>query len=347
MYDLEKPNKIILFRLSSIGDIILTTPLIRCLKKTFPAVRIDFVIKKEYADLMQFNPHISELIVFDKSSGMNGLIKTRKYIIQERYDFFIDIHKNFRSLIVKTASRIKHRKSYSKSIWKRTILIWFKINLFKNVKPVYLKYFDTVQEIQVPYDGLGTEVFIPGEVMGKVDKMLVSHAIDRNKEFITICPGATYWNKRWPAEKFMGLIELIDRKTGYQVILLGGPGDRELCQFIKNSTSVQVTDFSGRLSLLESGALLSKSHCVVTNDSGMMHLAQSQKTPVVAIFGATVKELGFFPLKDKSIVIEHSVPCRPCTHKGLDRCPRKHFKCMNSIEIKEVFKGLEKLLKKH
>lgn len=336
---IKKPEKILIIRLSSIGDIIITTPLVRALRKSFPEAQIDFVIKKQFTGLMKYNPHIDHLLSFDKDLGLEPL---KQKISENQYDHIVDIHKNIRSFFLKLASRASS-STYPKYIFRRTMLVKFGINLYKDIQPVYLRYFDALREFDVQYDHQGTEVFFDPEDESFVKDTLNKIGYPSGGKIVVICPGASFSNKQWLPERFAQVADELSEK-GYFVILHGGKTDVELCESIKSLMENDGFVLANKFSLLESAALLKMAQLAITNDSGMMHLAQSQKTPVVAIFGSTSRELGYFPLPQASIVIEKDIPCRPCTHNGLNYCPKKHFRCMNEIQANEVISAATKLL---
>jgi ADP-heptose:LPS heptosyltransferase len=159
-----------------------------------------------------------------------------------------------------------------------------------------------------------------------------------------ICPGAAHFNKRWNPEGFITTARSLINDASAFVVVHGGKADATLCGSIAENIGGSVANFAGSFSLSESAALLKLSRVVIANDSGLLHMAQSQKIPVVAIYGPTTRELGYFPLEENSTVIEVPLYCRPCTHNGLEKCPRKHFRCMNEITADQVITASLKYL---
>lgn len=324
-------GKILVVRLSSIGDIILTTPLLRSLKKSFPQAQITFVIKKQYEELLCESPYIDELITFNSKDGFKALKKIKQKLKAEKFDLYLDIHKNWRSRYIRLGLGAGRITSYHKQIVKRTLLIWFKINLYRVIKPVYQRYFESAEPFGVSYDETGTEIHFHPDKGKKVMQLLNDSGYRDNMRLVVICPSATYFNKRWKAEGFITTAKyLVENKNAF-VVVHGGPEDVSLCNAIVEATGKQCVNMAGMLSLSGSAALLNKAALVIANDSGLLHMAQSQKVHVVGIYGATTRELGYFPIDIKSTVVETHVACRPCTHNGLNHCPKKHFRCMNDI----------------
>jgi len=223
--DYNRPNdkfKILIIRLSSIGDIILTTPLIRCVRNHYPSSEITFLAKKEYIDLLKTNPHLNHVMTYDKLSGTSGLKKIKKSIRLQKFDILIDIHKNLRSTYLRIGSAARIKTRYRKQIAKRTLLVWFKINLFKNIKPIYLRYFEAVSRFGIYYDDLGTEVFVTDKETAKIKALLKKGGFNSVRPIMTICPGASFNNKRWKFEKFIELSSYFQNSRNFFICILGG-----------------------------------------------------------------------------------------------------------------------------
>jgi lipopolysaccharide heptosyltransferase II len=339
---LNSRYKFLIIRFSSIGDIILTTPLIRCLRATFPNAQIDFLVKKEFAVVLSGNPHINNIITFDKTDGRNQLRQIRMQVQLSRYSMIFDIQKNIRSMMIGVGSRTGIA-GFSKKLLARDLLIRFKINIYKEIKPVYLRYFESVETLGVQYDGKGTEVFPSQQETGAVEALLAQNNLPQDKPFLVIAPGAQWENKRWTTTGFATAADAFCNKTGAYTLLIGGPGDVETCRLVQAEMATPSLNLAGKLSLMGSAALLGKAAMVFTNDTGMLHMAQAMKAPVVAVYGPTTRELGFFPLAENSRVAEIELSCRPCTQKGLHSCPKKHFRCMNDLKPELVSKLADEL----
>jgi len=337
-------HKILIIRLSSIGDIILTTPLLRSIRKTYPDAFITYITKKQYAGLLADSPFINELIAFDKSEGFRGLRKIKQRLRDHHFDACLDIHKNWRSWFLRFGLGAGVITTYPKYIIRRALLVRLKINLYKHVKPVYLRYFEAARKLGVSYDGEGSEIHFPNAATDKVTGILSSIGYQFKTPLVVICPGATYLNKKWKSEGFASTARYLMKERSAFIIIHGGRDDKELCEGIVAMIGTGSFSLAGTLSLPESAALLKLSTIVIANDSGLLHLAQSQKRPVVGIYGPTTRELGFFPIEQKSTVVETTLSCRPCTPKGLNYCPRVHFRCMNDITPEMVIEASLKYL---
>jgi len=330
--------KFLIIRFSSIGDIILTTPLVRCLRAKYPGAQIDFLVKKEFAVVLSGNPHINNILTFDKKDSRNELKRIRMHIIFSRYSVIFDIQKNIRSMLICAGSGTGVI-GFSKKILARDLLIRFKINIYKEVKPVFLRYFESVETLGVEYDGKGTEVYPQAEDTEKIAEILTHNNIASGSRILVVAPGAQWENKRWTTSGFAVAADTFCTQSGAEAVLIGGPGDVGICNSVQLQMKTSSLNLAGKLSLMESAALLGKAAMVFTNDTGMLHMAQAMKAPVVAVYGPTIRELGFFPLPENSRVAETEISCRPCTQKGLHSCPKKHFRCMNDIKP-EMVSGL-------
>ncbi|MBP5371279.1 MAG: lipopolysaccharide heptosyltransferase II [Bacteroidales bacterium] len=328
-------NKILVFRLSSIGDIVLTTALLRCLRNTFPDAQIDFVVKKQFADILRCVPFVSNVIELDSKKGFSELLAIRNQLRNEQYDVALDIHKNWRSLFVCNTIGAKQVFRFNKHVFRRWVLTTFHKDIYKEVRPVYLRFIDAAQQIGVVPDGKYTELVVP-EQLGKSMKDIFAQAnISFEKRIIALCPGASFSNKQWQVEKFQQLAKRVVLDFDAQVILLGGKKESEMCESIASESGA--VSFAGKFDLSQSIAALSMVSLTVANDTGMLHVSEALGVPVVGIYGPTARQFGYFPILPQSKVAQvENLPCRPCTKMGMNHCPKKHFSCMNDISVEMV-----------
>jgi lipopolysaccharide heptosyltransferase II len=335
------PQKILIVRFSSIGDIVLASPMIRTLRAAFPKAQIDFLVKSDFADLVRYNHHLSQIIEL-RTREFAELKKVTKKIKAERYDVIFDIHGSLRSTYVRLFSRARSEYVVDKRSIRRFLLVRFKWNLFR--QPVYVaeRYLETAMAFGVQNDGKGLEVFIPDEIQFSVSSRMARHRLDQHEAVIGIAPGAKHETKMWPSDRFARVALHAVRETGAKVLLFGGPDDHTRCNAIASEVNEttgkeSVVNLSGTLTLLETAAALDVCDVVLSNDTGIMHLAAARQRNVVAIFGSTVREFGFFPYATPAAVIEHAgLTCRPCSHIGLPKCPKGHFRCMLDTGVERV-----------
>lgn len=308
-------KKILVIRLSSFGDIILAFPLLKKLREKFPGSEIHFLTKKNYAEVISLNRDVNKVVYLSGS-----LNETRAEVSKENYDLIIDIHKNFRSLFV-SAFNTKKVRRYSKENFKKFLLVNIKVNLFKEIIPVYRKYLLSIEEFlnDDDYDFTISEL-----IFGK-DRII-------QEDYIVISPASRHFTKTYPAEKF---IEYIISLNDKRVILVGdnSSNDKKICDYIESGCK-NVLNLCGKLDMNELANVIYYSDYVICNDSAILHLSEALGKRVVALFGSTVKEFGFFPqLKESKVLEVDNLKCRPCTHIGRESCPKGHFKCMKEIQL--------------
>jgi heptosyltransferase-2 len=343
----EKKLNILMIRLSSMGDVVLTTSLVRQLKATFPNSRIDFVTSQEFKEIYKYNPYISNLIEYDKSSNFEQIATQKNDIKQNlplgKYDYVIDLQRNMRTKIFRSGLGEIYFLVHKRRLHKLS-LVYLKKPLYKTLIPVPEVNRFCVRELDVKNDNKGLEIWLPEE------KGLQNYPPEfkqrKKDEFykIAIAPGAYHFTKRYPKERFVNLIELISKKINAEFYIIGGMKDKEITDYIKLNSKVNITDYSNSTSILETAKILNTMDVLITNDTGVMHIAASRKIPVLAIFGSTVKEFGFIPYGTDYRIAESTINCRPCTHIGRNECPRKHFDCMMNITVEKLVKELFVLL---
>ena len=328
-------NKILVFRLSSIGDIVLTTALLRCLRNTFPDAQIDFVVKKQFADILRCVPFVSNVIELDSKKGFSELLAIRNHLKNKQYDVALDIHMNWRSLFVCNTIGAKQVFRFNKHVFRRWVLTTFHKDIYKEVRPVYLRFIDAAKQLGVVPDGKYTELVVPEQLGKSMKDIFVQANISFEKRIIALCPGASFSNKQWQVEKFQQLAKRVVLDFDAQVILLGGKKESEMCETIASESGA--VSFAGKFDLSQSIAALSMVSLTVANDTGMLHVSEALGVPVVGIYGPTARQFGYFPILPQSKVAQiDNLPCRPCTKMGMNHCPKKHFSCMNDISVEMV-----------
>lgn len=346
------PNKTLILRLSSIGDIILSSPLLRVYRKSVGnSARVDFVVRKEYAELVQFSHHLSIVHSYDVNSGYKGLQELGKLLRAEQYDLVIDIHDSIRTKYLRSVCKAKKVVVMDKRKLERWLMVNLKRNAYTDDLSVADRYIETVEELGIKNDDKGLEIFIPDSTLFEISGKIAKLRLNQFEKVIGICPGSKHFTKRWQKEKFADVAVRAAKEFNGTVLLFGGKEEREDCNFVEEEvrrriSERSVTNFAGELTLLETAAAMEFCDVVVTNDSGLMHLAAAKQRKVVSVFGSTVKEFGFAPYGTEAVVIENSsLDCRPCTHIGRNECPKGHFKCMTDVSSEEVFSAVQSMLR--
>jgi lipopolysaccharide heptosyltransferase II len=346
-------HKTLIIRLSSVGDIVLSSLLLRLLRKRFPDSSIDYLVKAAYADLVRYNPNVTRVIEFPSHGDFKTLREQRKRVLAEGYDVIIDIHDNIRSRYI-TMGAPHVIRSINKRRIARYLLVTLKVNVytrFGGAPGVALRYLEGLAPLGIADDGKGLDMFFPEEAAQRVRGIIGRDVAGGTRRVIGMCPGAKHKNKMWPQEYFAETAILLADKRDAAVALFGaGKDELALCDEIartieKRAPGLPVINLADRLSLAETAAAMDYCSIVVTNDSGLMHIAAARKRKIIAIFGPTVREFGFFPDGTENIVVQNpDLRCRPCTHIGLSYCPKEHFKCMKDIPVARVVQSANRLL---
>lgn len=318
-------TKFLIIRFSSIGDIVLTTPVIRCLKQQYPDAEVHYVTKKSYQSLLVNNPYIDKVFTLEKS--LNNLVSQLKL---ERYDYVIDLHNNLRTTILKLRLGIKSF-SFDKLNFQKWILVKFKKNLMPNVHIVD-RYMKTVESLGVKNDNKGLDYFIPEQ-----DKMPLNWLPENFRNgYAVYAIGGQHKTKKLPLQKMIELCKTIQ----LPLVLIGGKEDSVISdQLLVNSEQISngfstILDTCGKCNLNQSASIIQNASIVYTHDTGMMHVAAALKKKVVSIWGNTVPEFGMYPYQTQYEVIENKgLHCRPCSKIGYEKCPLGHFKCMNELKF--------------
>lgn len=329
--------KILIIRFSSIGDIVLTTPVIRCLKKQLPECTIHYATKAAFAGIVKSNPYIDK--VLELGDYEEEIIEQAKL---EKYDLIIDLHKNIRTLKIKKSLRKVPAKSFDKLNVQKWLLTNFKINNMPNVHIVD-RYMDTVAHLGVRNDGQGLDYFIPQKDELKDNDVPTSHLAG----YVAIVIGAAHATKQYPIEKLKALCTALN----YPIVLLGGKEDAEKGAAIAALDNFKIYNACGKFNLNESAGLVQRAKLVVSNDTGLMHIAAAFKKPIISIWGNTVPAFGMTPYYgsfnvNNFIVENRNLRCRPCSKIGHDSCPKKHFKCMNAIDNAMLLQTVNQFLGK-
>jgi ADP-heptose:LPS heptosyltransferase len=324
--------KILVIRLSSIGDIVLTTPVIRCLKKQVPDVQLHYLIKASFKPVLEANPYVDKLHTVQ--NDLDAVIETLK---QENFDYIIDLHHNLRSLRVKKALK-KRSFSFNKLNIQKFVYTSIKLNLLPDVHIVD-RYMETVASLGVKNDGRGLDYFIPEKDKVKESDIPASHLAG----YIGVVIGAAHNTKKLPLHKLKTLCAGIH----HPIILLGGREDREQGEEIAAVDRHKIYNACGKFNINESADLVRHAKLIITHDTGLMHIASAFKRPLISVWGNTVPEFGMYPYygntaqvpKDKlpyDIFEIRPLYCRPCSKIGYKKCPLGHFKCMEKHSMEAI-----------
>jgi len=317
--------KILLLRFSSIGDIVLTTPVIRTVKTQVDNAEVHFATKAAFKSILESNPYIDRAHYLGESLG--DLIRDLR---KEKFDFVIDLHNNLRTRIIKLALGVRS-SSFYKANFEKWLMVTFKINKLPHIHIVE-RYLAAAAALGVKYDSLGLDYFIPEK-----DQVPMDWLPEKLRNgYVAYAIGAQHNTKKLPLERMVELCEKINRP----IVLLGGKGDFEngekvLQHFDKSpEKKSSIYNACGKFNLNQSASIVKQAQYVFTHDTGLMHIAAAFKKEIFSIWGNTIPMFGMYPYRTRFSVLENSkVNCRPCSKIGYDKCPKGHFKCMRDIEF--------------
>lgn len=322
-----KSKKILIIRFSSIGDIVLTSPVIRCLKKQLPNAEIHVLTKAIYAGISDANPYIDKTYSFRR-----GLYEVIPRLKKERYDCIIDLHKNLRSFRVRMLLRCK-TYTFSKLNFRK----WWFVKTKHNVMPdlhIVDRYMDCVKPLGVVNDGEGLDFFTADD-----DKVYSpAFPLSFQKGYVALVVGSRHATKQMPTDFLLRLCQHIH----HPIVLIGGDADRKKARQIENAIGTKVFNTCGAYTIGQSASVIEGALGVVTPDTGMMHIAAAYRKNIVSVWGNTVPSFGMYPYFPKdytgeSVIMENKdLPCRPCSKLGYECCPKKHFKCMNDLSPEAI-----------
>lgn len=315
--------------MSSIGDIVIVSPIVRSLRNRYPDAEIHFLVKKKFFSLVEHSPYLKKIYAFEKS-----IYEILPLLRKERYDFIIDLHKNWRSLLLRLYL-FKRAYCFRKLNFRKWLFVLTKRNMMPREHLVH-RMFRGLRKLEIFYDGQGLEYFFPSQKIvlpAPIEKFIHVH-----NAFYAFCIGGTYYTKRCPNHKAIEIINTFGRP----VVLLGGKEDQENANEIMLHAQVPVISACGQATIDGSACIMQKARLVVSNDTGMMHIAAALRKPIISLWGNTVPEFGMYPLLPDDFQIQPFISqvtglsCRPCSKLGYHHCPKKHFRCMNELDVSQM-----------
>lgn len=331
--------KILVIRFSSIGDIVLTTPIVRCLKQQKEGIELHFLTKAAYKPVVEANPYIDKIhFLHEDLEEVIDMLKA------EKFDYVIDLHHNLRSLRVKRALNVMSY-TFSKLNLRKWLFVNFKLNLMPD-KSIVERYFDAIKALDVKNDGQGLDYFIPETTKVENKDIPVSHW----GGYAGCVIGGSYNTKKLPVSQWKKFCSSVP----YPVILLGGPEDRAEGEQIAAQDPIKIYNACGKFDINESAWLVKHAKVVVSNDTGLMHIAAAFKKPVISLWGNTSPAMGMFPYygfnnmnrvvsRESVIMEEKKLYCHPCSKLGYNRCPEGHFKCMYELDMVYLTDSVKKM----
>jgi heptosyltransferase-2 len=341
-------EKILVIRFSSLGDIILTTPMLETLKAKFPQSQIYYLTKTKYADLLVNDPRIHTLIQFDqqgKHKGFKGFKRLVNELNSNDFDLLIDLHANLRSFFLRHMVKSRIKTKYGKRWFSRFSMIHFKFLKTKSVSTLE-SYLKVLKNVQIESEKRIPALHVSQDDIEFSEKFLLEAGIKKDDIVIGVHPGARWKTKRWDIEKFKQVCRSLIQKENLRIILFGDSIDEELIRKVADRLPDSRATKAIGLSLSRLMGLIKNCECLITNDSGPMHIAEGFKVPVVAIYGPTHPKLGFAPVGPGNVVLCANVKCSPCSLHGEKKCSKESRLCMDLITPDMVVAAVEGILKK-
>jgi ADP-heptose:LPS heptosyltransferase len=326
--------RFLIIRLSSIGDIVLTTPVIRCIFKQVPGARIHYLVKKNFASILESNPYVHKVHYWKEN-----IADIIQELSAENFDTIIDLHHNLRTLKIKTALPAKSFSFHKLNI-EKWLMTSFKWNRLPDIH-ITDRYMNTVSSFGIKNDGEGLDYFIPEKdhlVPGNISGIL-------NRDYVCMVIGAAHFTKRLPVHKMEELLSGIR----YPVVLLGGKEDQEAGEILAGVPGREVINACGKFNLNQSASILQQCKMVITHDTGLMHIAAAFRRPMVSVWGNTIPAFGMYacygnqPFSDYRSEVK-GLSCRPCSKIGYQHCPKKHFKCMEDQDIQSIISQVSEIM---
>lgn len=321
----QMAKKILIIRFSSIGDIVLTSPVIRCVKQQTEA-EVHYLTKPQYKPVIEANPHIDCIHTFTENEA-NAAIRALR---AEEFDWVADLHHNLRSLRIKRALQRRGR-AFPKLNFEKWLIVNLKFNRLPD-SHIVDRYLETVQLLGVTNDGKGLEHFLPPDVAPDLSPFGL-----KGQNYIAISVGAAHATKCLEDQQ----IVTISDQLQLPVILLGGPAEEIRGEAIARATKSRVINMCGRCGINTSAWLVKNSAVTISPDTAMMHFAAAFRTPLISVWGNTIPEFGMYPYygdqPGKHVLFEiHGLTCRPCSKIGFEKCPKDHFRCIRDLDVTAI-----------
>jgi heptosyltransferase-2 len=340
---MDEIKRILIVQTAFLGDVILTTPLIKGLRGVFPDSSIFFLLIPETKRLLDNNPHLNEVLTYDKRGrkGVGTFLQILEQVKKHNFDLAVIPHHSFRSALLTYLAGIPVRIGFDKSAG--SILFTRKVTYRSDIHEVE-RNLSLISEFESPPIDSSPELFPSADDFSFAHEQLFDSGIQEGDRIVAVAPGSVWATKRWLPERFAEVSQSLMDQSGIKVVLLGSDEDRALCDKIADLMKEKPLNLAGRIDILQTAALISLCSVLLSNDSAPVHLTSAMKKPVVAIFGSTVPEFGFAPYKVSHLIVQKKLPCRPCGIHGKRKCPEKHFRCIKEITAEEVFRAVLSLI---
>ena len=330
---------ILVIQTAFVGDVVLSTPLFEAARTRLSAERVGVVVRPETANLLRNNPHVDDIVIYDKKGGQKGVLELLRLAGKLRgasFDAAVIPHRSFRSALLGYLAGVPMRVGFDRSAGK--LLLTERVS-YQSVHEVE-RNLALLASWGVDTNGIHPALYPDNADRLRADALIRESGLTPGDRICGVSPGSVWATKRWLPDRYAELIRRLAEAYGYRSVLFGGSGDRSLCTEIATKSGVDPLNTAGQLTLLQSAALAARCSTFVSNDTGMGHVAAAMNTPVVAVFGPTVPAFGFVPYGQGHQIVETAMDCRPCSSHGGDRCPIGTHDCMLSIDVERVMEAV-------
>ena len=320
------------------GDVVLSTPLFEAARTRLGAERVGVVVRPETANLLRNNPHVDDVVIYDKKGGQKGplaLLRLAGRLRGASFDVAVIPHRSFRSALLGYLAGVPVRVGFDRSAGK--LLLTERVS-YRSVHEVE-RNLALLASWGVDTNEIHPALYPDDADRLRADALIRESGLIPTDKICGVSPGSVWATKRWLPARYAELIRRLAKEYGYRTVLFGSSEDRSLCAEIATESGVDPLNAAGQLTLLQSAALAARCSAFVSNDTGMGHVAAAMNTPVVAVFGPTVPAFGFVPYGQGHQIVETAMDCRPCSSHGGDRCPVGTHDCMRGIDVERVMEA--------
>ena len=327
---------ILVLRLSSLGDVVLTSSFLQSAREHFPEAHLDFVVRDDLVPIATALPGLRRVVAVARRAGPAALAQLGSALARENYMHVFDLHSSLRTRLLTWRLRRRLRPGFSKQELPRWLLVHAHRDVygsFGGVRPLRDRMLDPLRRLGHAPSLHDTHLVISQAARARALECL-GNGTDRVR--VAVAPGARWPSKRWPAQRFAALVARLAATPATQFVVLGENAEAPLAAAVARAAPQASLDLCGRLELLETAAVLQRCRLLITNDSGLMHVAEAVGCPVLAIFGPTTPAFGYAPFLPASRLLHRPPACNPCSKNGSRPCHRPTHECMENIGVEEV-----------
>ena len=339
-----------MLRLSSLGDVVLSSSFLRSLQALFPEAAIDFVVRSDLQVVAQALPAVTRVVPVARHSSLRELLRQARQLAATQYDHVFDLHRSLRSRILVLHLRHRLRGGFDKQSLARWLLIHTHRDYYAKLggtRTMRQRMLQPLERMGLQPTLLPTQLLLSPAAQMAAQKHLTEDAAadaDSTLQWIALAPGALWPSKQWPREHYLALAEQLLEKASHRLVLVGGERERQLCEAIAVALPSPVQNLAGQLDILQTAAILQRCRFAVVNDSGLLHIAEAVGCPVVALFGPTSPRFGYAPHLPSSQLLYRPPDCSPCSKNGSRPCHRPTQECMLRIDTAEVLQATERVV---